>query len=169
MSDFEFIANDSEWRFWFDKAIKNLSSQAQDALVEKSAHECRRDLIEVTPSRSGGTRGAWSVAGSRGERKIINSSKVMRFLEYGTPEKSPGAKIFPKHGKVLAIPIIGKGRKTSMSTTVRDPSKRKPGSASKFSFVRWVHGIMPRKIVEKYVPEARRRLLGNVMEALNRL
>jgi hypothetical protein len=169
MSDFDFKIDDREWNDTMARAKKELSAPAQDVIVEKSAHEVRRDLVMATPARSGGTRNAWMVTGSRGERAVINTSAVMRFLENGTPENNPGAKIFPKHGKVLAIPIIAAGRKTSMTQTVRNPKNRKPESASKFIFRKWVHGMKPLRIVEKYVPTAGKRLLDNVMGALNKL
>lgn len=162
----EFRIDDSEFRGLMDSARRNLSPAAQSAILDKTSWQVRTDLINLTPRRSGGTAGAWDVTGHGGERAVVNSSAVMRFLERGTPEANPGAKIFPRNAKALAIPKIAPGRKTSMSLTVRDPKKRKPGSARKFSFVAWVHGIKPMRIVEKYVPEAAGRLVANVMEAV---
>jgi hypothetical protein len=165
----EFTLDDKELKAMLDNARRNLSPAAQDKLVEKTAWQARTDLINLTPHRSGGTAGAWQINGSRGERKVINTSAVMRFLEKGTPENNPGSKIYPKHAKALAIPLLAAGRRTSMTQTVRDKSKRKPGSASRFSFVAWVHGIKPMRIVEKYMPKAAERLVANVIGAFQGL
>lgn len=169
MSDLTVRLDEKEFRDWMAKARRELSPVSQDTIVEKSAWETRTGLIDATPHKSGGTAGAWTVTGSHGERRVINSSPVMRYLNDGTPRKNPGSKIYPRHGKALAIPKVAEGRATSMSQTVRDKSKRAPGSESKFTFVRWVHGIKPMRIVEKYIPEAGRILVNSVKEVFARL
>lgn len=165
----DFRIDDKEFKTWIERAKRSLSPNAQDAIVEATAHTIRRDLVEETPGRSGGTRQAWSVTGSSGRRQVINTSPVMAFLEYGTPRKNPGAKIYPRKAKALAIPKLAAGRKTSMTQTVRQKSKRKPGSASKFTFLKWSRGMKPRRIVEKYLPRAGETLLNNVKAVMAQL
>ena len=155
--------DDKEFKEFLKKARRELSPQAQDKLVDKTAHQVRARLVDKTPSRSGGVRNAWQVTGSNGERRVINMNPVMGFIEYGTPRKNPGAKIYPKNAKVLAIP------KKSMTQTVRPKEKREAGSASKFIFVKWVRGMKPKKIVEKYMPSVAKLLMANIKGALLKL
>lgn len=152
--------NDKEWTDYMNKAQKELSIKAQDGIVQKTAQMVRRDLVKDTPKKTGLTRMAWSVVkvGLFGERIVINSSPVMRFLEYGTPKKNPGAKIYPKKAKALAIPLT----RTSL------PGKKGTGYG-KFAFRKWVRGIKPMKIVENYVPKAAETLFKNVMEVLDKI
>lgn len=165
----DFRIDDKEFRNWVSRARRELSPAAQDAIVEKTAHTVRLDLVEATPGRSGGTRQSWAVTGSRGQRQVINTSPVMGFLEYGTPRKNPGAKIYPKNAKVLAWPKVAAGQKTSMTQTVRSKGKRKPGSAKKFIFAKWVHGMKPKRIVGKYFPRIGEMLIDNVKQVMARL
>lgn len=59
------------------------------------------------PEGTGKTRKAWHILPSVDPLKhvIENPTRVMRFLEYGTPAGNPGGRIYPKIARALFIPL----------------------------------------------------------------
>lgn len=136
----------------------HLSKEVQDQTVAKAAWVVHRRLVQQTPKRwTGQTRRGWKVLkNAPSNYSVTNISKVMRFLELGTPAHGPVT------AKALFIPL---NRRAALA----GPRGVFAGGRSfvfgkDYVFAKRVKGIKALKIVEKYRPFAE-----GVLRAMMRL
>lgn len=119
---------------------QNLRAGSARGVRKVAMHAYRKLILETPKGYTGQTRRSWKILSLGSSTSgvgfsVVNSSKVMRYLEHGT--KSHG----PRKSKFLFIPL---NRKTAMSGF---------GKSSEFGkdyvLTKRVKGITPMKIVEK--------------------
>jgi hypothetical protein len=153
---FEMGIDKDEWDAFTTSVKENLSHDAQQAVLEETAQVARRDLIELTPKKSGGARAGWQVyPGEDGGRKVQNSEANMLYLEEGTRDHGPA------HAKSLFIPQ-------------RPTVLPKKGGGSKYVFgvdfilTKHVRGIKAMHIVQNYIPTVVQKLMDRAMLQINK-
>lgn len=144
--------------------LQRLSRALDPALadfpVNKTAQQTLTTMKRETPKRfTGQTRRSWSASRIVPMVWIVeNTSKVMRFLEFGT--KAHG----PKRAKALFIPL---DRRTAMAGPdgVMNAS---PEDRQRYNFIfrKWVAGIKAHRIVRNHLPVARMNLKENIKQYL---
>lgn len=90
------------------EAIKaGLTPENIDPIVHTVALKTLADVVQKTPKRwFGQVRAAWHIEKPGvGVRTVVNSNKVMKFLEEGTANAGTGW-IYPKVKKFLYIPLV---------------------------------------------------------------
>ncbi len=94
------------------RALTNaFGPQVFEDVVQEVEFKVFRNLVESTPKRwTGQTRRGWTISRRTkpGYRRIFNRSRVMGYLERGTPERSPGSFIYPTRKKALFVPLTRK-------------------------------------------------------------
>tara|TARA_R110002153_G_scaffold84197_2_gene211025 strand:+ start:15924 stop:16442 length:519 start_codon:yes stop_codon:yes gene_type:complete len=148
----------------FKRIQAAISPAKTDKVIKKVAWIVHRRLVQKTPKKyTGNTRKSWKVTRKQvGRYSVLNTSKVMRFLEYGT--KAHGA----KGGGFLFIPL---NRRTAMAgvSKVMQANKSSSGKppyriGKDFIFTKRVKGIKARGIVK-----AQASMTKNTLTAAMRL
>lgn len=152
----EFGVDQKEWEDFTKKVQDELGHDAQQKVLEETAQEARKDLIELTPKKSGGTRAGWQVyPGEDGGRKVQNTEASMLYLEEGTRDHGP------VHAKSLFIPL-------------RPTVLPKKGGGSKYKFgvdfilTRKVKGIKAMNIVQNYLPFVVKKLMDRALQQIDK-
>lgn len=153
---FEMGIDQAEWDKFIENVKQNLGHDAQQQVLEETAQEARRDLIELTPKKSGGTRAGWQVyPGEDGGRKVQNTEATMLFLEQGTRDHGP------VNAKSLFIPL-------------RPTVLPKKGGGSKYKFgvdfilTKRVKGIKAMNLVQNYVPLVIQKLMERALKQIDK-
>lgn len=137
---------------------KALTPQVQDSILQKSAYLWHARMVMATPKRwTGQTRKMWRVIpmpSSRGSGwTVVNTSKVMVFLERGT--KAHG----PKNAKRLFVPLTRRAAMAGPRVVVAEliaarQAKRRPKYrvGKDFVFAKRVRGIRAMWIIRHALP-----------------
>lgn len=136
--------NAKEAADWLAKIGRSLTPAQVDPTVDRAAWKVLRRMIDVTPKKwTGHLRQAWRlVKPAIGVRVVENQSKVMLFLEEGTPASAPGeGRIFPRTRRALFIPLT---RRAAMQGWSEDLTR-----GTDYIVRVSVRGIKPRKIVQR--------------------
>lgn len=123
--------------------IRTAIAEQTETVLERAAVRVLREVVERTPKRwFGQVRRSWQIVREKNCRLIKNPHKVMGYLEFGTADEGRGF-IYPQNKKALYIPFNRKASFGWSEELQKDED---------YILRKRVHGIKPRRIVERLLP-----------------